>query len=288
MAAGGAGAGEAYDAAADRGWHARLDLTFRDAAGRTVPAQRSRLGPLQVQRPFYPEGGVCHLYLLHPPGGIVGGDSLEIAVVAEAGARALLTTPAAGKFYRSAGRYARQSQYLRVAAGAALEWLPQETIVFDGALARSVTRIDAEEGGRFVAWEILCLGRPAAGESFTRGLFEQRLEIYRGGRPLLLECNRYEGGGDMLRAPWGLGGRPVAASMVCSPCDEADLAAARAAMGGREDGERIAATLVDGLLLLRCLGLRADRAREHFIRIWTTLRPRCLGMEACRPRIWST
>lgn len=279
-------------AASPDGWQAALRLGFRcagDARGaRTVLARRAGHGPLQVQRPFYPEGAVCHVYLLHPPGGIVGGDQLRVEVDVDAGAHALLTTPAAGKFYRSAGRTARQAQHLRVAAGAVLEWLPQENIVYDGAIAHGLTRIDVEEGARFMVWETVCLGRPAAGETFTHGLFEQRLEVHRNGHPLLLECNRYQGGGDMLRAHWGMGSAPVAATMICAPCGEAELAAARAAMAPAAEGERIAATLVDDLLLLRYVGARGDRARAHFVRAWSALRPRCLGVAACPPRIWNT
>lgn len=275
-------------AAPPEGWRASLHLGFRCINGRTVPARRASRGPLRVQRPFHPEGAVCHVYVLHPPGGIVGGDELRIEVDVETGAHALLTTPAAGKFYRSAGCAARQAQHLRVAAGAALEWLPQENIVYDGAIARSLTRIDVEQRARFMVWETVCLGRPAAGEIFTHGLFEQRLEVYRDGHPLLLECSRYEGGGDMLRAPWGMGSAPVAATMICAPCGEAELAAARAAMATAAAGEHIAATLVDGLLLLRYRGARSDLARAHFVRLWSALRPLCLGRAACPPRIWNT
>ncbi len=270
------------------GWSATLDLAFRHVGGRTVPVRRDSRGPLRIQRPFYPEGEVCHLYLLHPPGGIVGGDTLAITARAAADARVVLTTPAAGKFYRSAGRMAVQRQFLHVDGGASLEWLPQETIVFDGARARSVTRVELAEGARFIGWEMLCLGRPAANERYDSGIFDQQVQVYRAGRPLLLERNLFEGGGGILRAPWGLNDLPVTASMICTPCDEADLAAARTAMMPAAGDERIAATLVDGLLVVRFIGRRMERARDHFIRLWETLRPRCLGIDACRPRIWDT
>src|SRR5262245_10241542 len=92
------------------GWEASLDLKFAARGARTVLARRASVGPLVVQRPFYPEGGVAHVYLVHPPGGVVGGDQLRLSVLAEEGAHALLTTPAATKFYRSDGRVARQRQ----------------------------------------------------------------------------------------------------------------------------------------------------------------------------------
>lgn len=281
------------EAALPEGWQAELHLGFghvRDSrGGRTVLARRRAQGPLQVQRPFYPEGAeVCHVYLLHPPGGIVGGDQLRVDVEVDAGAHALVTTPAAGKFYRSAGRAARQTQHLRVAAGATLEWLPQENIVFEGAIAGSLTRIELEEDARFMAWETVCLGRPAAGEAFGHGLFDQRLQVHRQGRPLLLEANRFEGGSAMLRERWGMGSAPVTATMVCGPCGAAELEVARGAIAQVATGDLFAVTLVDDLLVARYLGARADRGREYFIHLWIALRPHCLGLAACPPRIWNT
>src|SRR6187551_1093438 len=117
-------------------WQARLELGFRATAGRTVLAHRRHIGPLMVQRPFYPEGGICHVYLLHPPGGIVGGDSLELQVDAGQGSHALITTPAATKFYRAGPHPRAVLRQNLLVKDAVLEWLPQEAIVFDGAKVR--------------------------------------------------------------------------------------------------------------------------------------------------------
>src|SRR6476620_11342443 len=116
------------------GWEAALDLEFAARGARTILARRASIGPLVVQRPFYPEGDVAHVYLVHPPGGVVGGDQLRLNVLAREGAHALITTPAATKFYRSDGRVAHQRQEI-VADAASIEWLPQETIVFPDARA---------------------------------------------------------------------------------------------------------------------------------------------------------
>ena len=124
-------------AAAREGWQASLRLGFAPRAARTALVHREQRGPLAVQRPFYPEGDTCHLYLLHPPGGVVGGDRLDIEARTTGEAHALVTTPGATKFYLSAGHTAHQTQRLRVGAGGALEWLPQENIFFPGALALS-------------------------------------------------------------------------------------------------------------------------------------------------------
>jgi len=135
---------------ATTGWKAELALGFERRGAKSVLAARRHDGPLALQKPLYPEGeGVCHAIVLHPPGGIAGGDELEIAARVGEGAHALLTTPGAGKWYRSAGAWARQSLGFEVARGACLEWLPQETIVFDGALAgmRSEVRLEGARAG---------------------------------------------------------------------------------------------------------------------------------------------
>ncbi|MBM4202088.1 MAG: urease accessory protein UreD, partial [Gammaproteobacteria bacterium] len=152
--------GPSPSAVATAGWNAELELRFAPGHGKTVIAHRRHVGPLLVQRPFYPEGPVCHVYLLHPPGGVVAGDTLGIDVDAANGSAGLVTTPAAGKFYRSASGLARQSVSLRVADGASLEWLPQETIVYQGARVRSRITIELEAGARFVGWDVVALGRP--------------------------------------------------------------------------------------------------------------------------------
>src|SRR5690606_10316372 len=118
------------------GWRARLDMILAKKAGKTVLEHVSHEGPLRIQRPFYPEGErVCHLYLLHPPGGMVIGDALNVCVALESGAHALVTTPSAGKIYRADGSLRKQRQHveLRLQPEAVLEWLPQETILFNGA-----------------------------------------------------------------------------------------------------------------------------------------------------------
>lgn len=197
-------------------WPASLSLVFEHRSNRTVLARCRHRGPLRVQRPLYPEAA-CHVYMLHPPGGVVGGDSLDIDVVAEAGAQALVTTPAAGKLYRSDRRWATLTQRCRVEDGAALEWFPHENIVFDNAWANVTTEVELAPGASFSGWDITCLGRPAAAEQFTRGACIQRLIVRRQGELLWMEHNRYEGGAARLQAPWGLGGCSVCATLVCIP-----------------------------------------------------------------------
>ena len=169
------------------GWKAELNLCFKNSGDKTVLASRSQSGPLTVQRPFYPEANVCHLYLLHPPGGVVGGDELFINARLEEQANVLITTPGATKFYRNTGLLAQQIQTLSVQDGCALEWFPQENIFFDGTHSLLKTRVELTQSARFMGWEINCYGRPAANESFESGKVLTSLEVFRCGQPLLLD-----------------------------------------------------------------------------------------------------
>jgi urease accessory protein len=153
----------ARDGAED--WHAQLRLELERRDGRTILARSTHEGPLRVQRPFYPEGkdGPCHIYVLHPPGGVVSGDRLLVDVRAGEGSEVLLTTPGATKLYRARGDDdATLVQRFTVAEGARVEWLPPETIAYDGTVARVSTEVELAETSSYVGWEILCLGRPAA------------------------------------------------------------------------------------------------------------------------------
>ncbi len=274
-------------------WQAHLDLRFAPAGTRTVLRERCHTGPLAVQRAFYPEGngdGPCHVYILHPPGGLVGGDELTIDVVMESGGHALLTTPAATKAYRSADDVlvAHQTQRLRVAPGAALEWLPQESILFNGARLVLNTRVDLDGDAAFIGWEVLCLGRPACDEAFARGRLTQRFEVWRDGRPLAIERATIDGGAPVLAAAWGLRGAPVTGTMYSAPAPAGGLDDIRSALADLPGGELAAASLLDGVLVCRYLGPSPERARDLFARVWSMVRPVVLGRPAVRPRIWMT
>jgi len=273
--------------AVSAGWEAELELGFASTGPRTVPARRWHRGPLAVQKPFYPEGSPCHMYLLHPPGGLVGGDHLSIDVNVDAGAHALLTTPASTKFYRSAGPAATQVQHLRVAAGGVLEWLPQDTILFDGCRAELETRVELEPKATFIGWDVLCLGRPASGDTYAGGRCRQRLELWRGGEPLLLERTALDGGEDILGEPWGMGGRTVTATLVATSADRSALDAVRADVTAG-DGALFSATLMDDLLVCRYQGHQAQAALHCFETAWRAIRPRLLDRPASPPRIWRT
>jgi len=268
------------------GWRAglRLGYTARED-GVTILAENSHSGPLRVQQPLYPEGEVCHTCILHPPGGVVGGDHLEVQLAVESAAHALVTTPGATKFYRSGGRGAAQRQILEVRGGI-LEWFPQDNIVFPGAEAEIATEVRLAGGAAFLGWEVLCLGLPSRAEQFSHGRLTSRLALYRDDRPLFLERLEVAGPDDLV-GPAGLRGLPVTATMLATGVREAHLEGLAERLQVRER-TLAAMTLMDDLLVVRYLGSSTFEAREIFQDLWTGLRPRLLGRSACPPRIWST
>jgi urease accessory protein len=258
------------------GWKATLCLGFDRIEGRTVLARKRHDGPLVVQRALYPEGDeVCHAIVVHPPAGIAGGDELSLFVDSSKSAVAQLTTPGAGKWYRSAGPWA--SQRLSFDVDGALEWLPQETIVFDGALADLSTEVRLGADACYVGWEILCLGRSGSGERFARGTIRLSTRISRNGKLIWLERGRIEGGGRLMQSPAGLGGRTVCGTLI---------AAAPNVAPQRTEG--LAVTALPGVLVARYLGDSSEEAKHLFARLWAALRPGLLGREAREPRIWRT
>jgi len=260
-------------------WEAELKLGLRHDGARTVLASRSHRGPLVVQRPFWPEGDVCHLYLVHPPGGIVSGDDVRLVLDARDDAHALVTTPAATKFYRArGGEPARLSQHLTV-DDARLEWLPQETIVFDGAEARTRTQVHLGPRARFIGWDILCLGRPASGHAFASGAIHQDFELWRDGQPVLLDLLRVRPQAG-LDEPWSFAGHTALGTLLATPARAEDVERVRSA--------DVACTLVDGVLQARTLAAGAEAVRRRLQAIWHLLRPALMSREALAPRIWAT
>lgn len=271
---------------APEGWLANLDLGFERRGDRTVLACKRQRGPLTVQRPFYPEGDVCHLYLLHPPGGVVGGDRLEIDLSVADGAHALITTPGAAKFYRSAGPRAIQRQTLRVADGGLLEWFPQENILFPGARLRTETLVDLVRAARFIGWELHSLGRPVIEERFTPGAADLGFRVSRDGRPLLKDRLRISDERD-LGGPSGMRGFPVCGTFVATGARLLDLDAARGVLPDRLDFP-FGVTLVEDLIVARCLAHGVEPMNRIFRSLWGILRPRLVGRDTCLPRIWAT
>lgn len=270
-------------------WRAELELWFAVSAGKTRLMRRRHLGPLVVQQPFHPEkDGTCHVYLLHPPGGVAGGDRLELSFHLDAGARAVLTTPGATKFYRSEHGGSAQTTRIAVGAGAVCEYLPQETIIFDGADARLETRVSLAADATYVGWDFLCLGRPAANERFETGHLSQRIEVLRDGKPIWFERVEIAGGSPLLSAAFALAGQPIFGTMVYAGAVGEDAAErVRAAIGASGEGVFSVSQLED-VVVCRYLGARVSEGKSLFRRAWDLLRMAGQGKAASAPRIWAT
>jgi urease accessory protein len=266
-------------------WHAELELAYARFGDCTRPVQRRHLGPLRVQKHLYAEGPeVCQHIIVHPPGGIAGGDRLNISARVEQDAWAQITSPGAAKWYRAAGP-AYQQLDLKVAAGATLEWLPQETIVYSAAQAELTTSIELEGDARLFYWDVVALGRPASGERFDLGHFQAHLDIRRDGRLLWHERQRISGNDGLFDSPIGLDGNPVFATLLVTGEIDAELLERCRSLGHEVRGDL---TQLPGLLVARCLASEALLARAWLIDLWRLLRPALLGREAQPPRIWNT
>jgi urease accessory protein len=266
-------------------WNATLDLRLRADGGRTTAA-RHHSGPLQVQKALYPEGdAVCHLILVHPPGGIAGGDALAIDACCEPQAHALLTTPGATRWYKANGRRATQS--VRMEVGGRLEWLPQEAIVFDQAAVGSSIDVTLAPGAATIGWDVVVLGRTAAGETFTQGEFAQTIRLAAGADLLWLERVRIAGGDALLDSPIGLAGAPAFGCLwAYGPAwTDAQLDTLREALPRTAGVTRPAPRL----LLARALGRTATAVRDVLQSVWQAARPLAFdGRAAVPPRIWAT
>jgi urease accessory protein len=264
-------------------WRASLRLAFALDGGTTRLARRVHSGPLRVQKALYPEGARnCHVILVHPPGGVVGGDSLEIDVALGAGSQVFATTPGAAKWYRANGRVSKQEVRLRADDGAALEWMPQETIFYDDASVELGHEVELGADSPYIGSEILCFGRAAMGERFLRGQVVQRTRIRQAGRLVWHEQGRLDAAG--IGSPLGLNGASVCATLLAvgRPLPAGTAARLRAEVPG------LALSQVKSVFVARHLGMDAEAARAAMLCVWQAVRPHLLGREACMPRIWRT
>lgn len=271
-------------------WLATLDLDFQRRGAATVLASRKHYGPLRVQKSLYPEGAdICHAIVLHPPAGIAGGDRLQISSAVGANAHALLTTPGAGKWYRSGGTFAEQDVSIKVGAGGTAEWLPQESIFFNGAEASMRTKVELAKDARFIGVETLCFGRRASGETFDKGSLHLHMDITLEGKPLWRERGLIEGGSALMNSPVGLAGYSVCSTVLAAGMDvpPETLTACRQATLTEKDAT-CGLSAMPNLFVGRYLGHSPEAARHWFIALWQHLRPALMSREMMVPRIWHT
>jgi urease accessory protein len=272
-------------------WHGSLALHYRRDGARTVARDRHE-GPLRVLKALYPEGdGVCHHVLVHPPGGIAGGDALDIRVDVGADAHALVTSAGAARFYRSDGARAAQDAHIALSRHARLEWLPLETIAYPGCRAANRVRFDLAPGSALLGWDLLALGLPAAGQAFDRGAIEQCIQwpgvwLERG----LLAADDTR----LLTGPVGLGGQQALLTLWfaahdawSTPTADAllDVARNQAATHGLQ--ALAGATRPDPrLVVLRALAPRIEPLFSLAIDVRADWRRAAWGLDGLPPRVW--
>lgn len=276
-------------------WHARLELDYtRDAnaPGRTVARHRHE-GPLRILQSLYPEGdGVCHNVLVHPPGGLVGGDVLDITLRVGAGAHGLVTTPGASRFYRSQGEVARQHTRIAVGEGARLEWLPLEAICYDACDAENRLDLQLAPGAGLIGWDLTAFGLPHAGLPFLRGRLRQHIEM----PGIWLERGTVEASDTrLLDGPLGLAGHRCMATIFLAAGDalsrterEQALDVARAVIDAHALRDTAGVTSPDGrLVVVRALAPVVEPAMHLARAVRAAWRGACWGLAPTAPRIWN-
>lgn len=272
-------------------WEARLDLHYAREAQGTV-MRHHHTGPLRVFHSLYPEGpDICHNVIIHPPGGLVEGDTLSVRVDVAAGAHGLVSTPGATRFYRSQGVAATQQIELKLAPGARLEWVPLETIAYPGCQGINTLDAELDEGAELLVWEVTALGLPGSGQAFERGSLRQRLQI----RGHWLEQGHLDATDRRLMdAPLGLAGHRCTGTLV--------LATGTPWLRSRRDAllETVRALLPEGttalpagvtspndhVLVLRVLGPVVEPVMALIQQAWASLRQAAWNLSGDPPRIW--
>jgi len=271
-------------------WQGVARLTYRVSHGHTVPIAPYTQAPLRLQRPFYPADGVCHSTLVHTAGGMVSGDRLAIGATLEPHSQVLLTTAAAHKLY-GAGQPdaapAQQAIHLQLSAPSVLEWMPQETVVFDGARYRQQVRVDLADGACWLGLDITRFGRSARQEQFSQGQWDSATEVWQGSRPLWIDRLHLTGGTAPLTSVNGLAGQPVVGTLalVGHRLGPDQVARLRQVWTGDQPGETGISPLAEGVVC-RYRGPSSQVARRWFLALWQQLRPWYLGQSAPPLRVW--
>jgi urease accessory protein len=272
-------------------WHAALRLDYTREGGRCV-ARFAHDGPLRILQSLWPEGdAVCHNVLVHPPGGLVGGDTLQVEVAAADGSHGLVTTPGASRFYRSEGQVALQDVRLRVAGGGRLEWLPLEALYYSGCDAHNRLVLELAPGAEVLGWDIAALGLPQAGQPFAAGSVLQHIEL----PGAWLERGRIAGSDAVLMdGPLGLAGHRCLASLFFAAGTElprarreALLDAARAVIADHALASTAGATApCSQVVVVRVLAPLVEPALGLLKAIRRAWRPLLWNLDAPDPRGW--
>jgi urease accessory protein len=274
------------------GWHAQLTLNYEQQSGRTI-ARHTHNGPLRILQSLYPEGDtVCHNVLVHPPGGLVGGDTLDIRVGVAQGTHGLITTPGATRFYRSEGETALQNTLVSMEPGSRLEWLPLEAICYSGCMAENRVTMDLLPGAELLGWDLTALGLPNANQPFVQGRFQQHIEV----PGVWLERGLLEAGDTrLLDGPTGMAGHRCLASLFFvtgSPMvksrKQAALDCAREVLAGHALSSTAGVTSPNPqVIVLRVLSPVVEPAMQLLRQVRSVWRSELWDLQPVEPRVWA-
>ena len=274
-------------------WHAQLEIDYSLEHQRTV-ARHQHSGPLRVLQSLYPEGdAICHNVLVHPPGGLVGGDTLDIRIAATGAAHGLITTPGATRFYRSAGELALQRTHIALNDQSRLEWLPLEAICYNQCRAENHLTLSVGPQAELLGWDITALGLPGAGLPFEQGRFLQHIEV----PGVWLERGQIDASdARLMDGPTGLAGQRCMASLFFvsgTPLDrsrrETGLEVAREVMAAHALRGTAGATCPNPqVMVVRVLSPLVEPAVQLLRQVWVAWRASLWQLPAATPRIWST
>lgn len=289
-----------------RSWIANLDLIFSQTANGSRLSSVERNGPLSVQKAFYPEGPDCaHVYLLHPPAGIVSGDELHLSAKLETNSHALLTTPGANRFYRArddknlgVSLQLQQTQY-QLSEQAILEHLPQETLIFQGADAVNKLDVQLTHSSIYLGWDVICLGLPAMDQAFDKGRFEQVSQVTVDGKLVFHDRLKVNQTNQLLNKAAGLAGKHVVGTFIAAAPEQLSgeknrveseglLTLIRSEIEALDAHRKVSISQLDGLFVIRYLGERSEECKKLFAAIWSLLRQALCQLQSHVPRIWLT
>lgn len=272
-------------------WQARLEIEYASAKGRTTVHHRHE-GPLRLLRTLYPEGEtIAHSVLVHPPSGIVGGDTLDVRAHVASGAHAFVTTPGAARFYRSEGAVAVQRAKLRVEANGRLEWLPLEALAYSGCIAENHVVAHLAAGAEMIGWDVSALGLPGAAQPFLHGTFLQHLEI----EGHWIERGRIDADdARLMDGPVGLAGRRCMGTLFFASGDAIPDARRERLLALAQDGIASASRLDAGatapgphLVAVRVLAPMVEPAMQLFKAIHASWRQAEWGLAPEGSRVWA-
>lgn len=270
-------------------WQGILELDYQKINNSTQLVKAYSQAPLKIQRSFYPEGKeICHSIILHTAGGMVGGDRLSQTINLQPETQVVLTTPAASKIYRSSGETAQNHINIEVEKQAYLEFIPRETIIFNGAIFSQKIRVNLAESACYLGWEITRFGRTARGEIFHQGQWKSCTEIWQNNCPVWIDRQGFIASPEILNSPHSLGGQPVIASLIWvgQPVSEDIIKTIRQLWEQRETSSQAGVTQLISGLLCRYRGNSTQEVIDWFTGVWQLLRQNYTGKSIVKPRVW--